>query len=164
MNIKIICRINSNKNYYDQLKKNKHQKKMLKSNFFSPLWLFNINNYLLYLYIICLIGYSCRGQVGYTHTHPHPRIKKSPNPIIRIFNWVYNISSYPLQFGLSIKFFIVFREIVIPIFKFGKKFVNLKRFSLGMILRGIISKHSNSYFSIYRTVYMPSSVNRIFKI
>ena len=84
MSIKNNLLYNSNKNYCDQLKKKKSQKKQLKSGL--PLGIFNINKYLLYLYIIYLIGYSGRGSVGYTQTRPHPRIRKSPNSITHMYN------------------------------------------------------------------------------
>ena len=72
MSIKNHLSYNSNKNYCDQLKKKKRQKKRLKSGVYLPLGLFNINKYLLYLYIIYLIRDLGRGRVGYTQTRSHP--------------------------------------------------------------------------------------------
>ena len=110
--------------------------------------------------------YSCRGQVGYTHTHPHPhpRIRKSSNPITRIFNWVYNIPPYPPQFGLGIKFFIMFRGNCHPYFQIWKEVRKSKEILIMIDFERYNKQTFKFIFSIYRTVYMPSSVNRAFKV
>ena len=73
MNIKNIFSYNSNKNYCNQIKKKKRQKKMLKYNMFLTLGLFNINKYLLY-YIFNWVFRSRTSRI-YSNSSPSPNPK-----------------------------------------------------------------------------------------
>ena len=73
MNIKNIFSYNSSKNYCNQIKKNKRQKKMLKYNMFLTLGLFNMNIYLLY-YIFNRVFRSRTGRI-YSDSSPSPNSK-----------------------------------------------------------------------------------------